>query len=285
MDENILGKNIQHMRKHYGESLEELGFSIGMARTSVKDYESGRRKPNPDILKMISEHYGKTVDEMLKVKLYELEKIDSTQIVDTEQMFDSFLDILPLVESEKAYENVSFSKGMLMIKGMLNAFRKGQDVEGTVIGDVMDCFIEAVDADVYEAVANTLWCVFFLWNQQYTDLKALQKFQSRLISKQVDWKELIYETQKNEKKSVDKKKDFIEDFDSIVIELIRTLKEMEQWMHLGDYYLALRYVLGMVNTGCSNEMNQAVGMQMMQSFAQIGNRYASNYLKIDVDEK
>lgn len=95
---------------------------------------------------------------------------------------------------------------------------------------------------------------------------------------------MIYETRKNEKKSTNKKKLFIEDFDELLNALIKALKEREQWAELGDYYLALRYVLGMVETRDSNEMNQAVGMQMMISFAQLGNRYTLDFLKTVVDK-
>ena len=67
MSENILGKNIKHMRKQYGETLEELGYSLNMAKSTVSGYERGDREPNSDTLKEISQHYGKTVDEMLNV--------------------------------------------------------------------------------------------------------------------------------------------------------------------------------------------------------------------------
>lgn len=285
MDENTLGKNIQYMRKIYGEKLEELGLVVNMTKSAVNDYESGRRTPNPETLEMIAKHYGKTVDEMLNVKLYELEGFDSKELIDLDNMFEKFTLILPLAESRDAYENDSFLKGMAAVKEMLNAIRKGEGVKGIVISDAMEYFIEALEVDVYEAGANVLWCIFFLWLQQYSDLEVMLKFQTRLKSKQVDWKELIYETQKNEKKVSKKKQAFIEDFNELLCELIRMLKEMEQWAQLGDYYLALRYVLGMVDTGYSKEMNQVTGMQMMIAFAQLGNRYALDYLEVGADKK
>ena len=285
MDETVLGKNIQYMRELHGETLEELGSVLYMAKSTIKDYESGRRNPNQETIKKISQYFGKTVDEMLNAKLYELEKFDSTEIVDIDVLQDVFYQILPLVESKEAYENDSFSKGMVIIKKMLNSFRKGDTVKGLVISEAMECFAEAVEAGVHEAVANMLWCIFFLWSEQYTDLDALKKFQSRVVAKQVDWKEMIYETKRNAKKTEKRKMEFVEDFDCILNELIGELKGMEKWASLGDYYLALRYVLGMVETDFSNEMNQAVGMQMMQSFAHIGNEYALEYLNVDIEKQ
>ena len=97
-------------------------------------------------------------------------------------------------------------------------------------------------------------------------------------SYQLDFKELMYEYKKDVKKTVDKKKGFIEDFDNVLFELITELKKNEKWSQLGDYYLALRYVLGIIDTGYSDEMNQAVGMQMMLAFRKVGNKYAYEFL-------
>lgn len=284
MSENILGKNIQFMRKLYGETLDELGDVLKLARNTVKGYESGRSEPNLETLVELSKHYGRTVDEMLNVKLYELEGIDSKRIVDMDEMLGVFLHQLPLVESKEANENGYFLKGMLVVKEMLNSFYSGEDVKGTVITDATDFFGEALKEEIYEAGANMLWCIFFLWTQQYTDLKSLQKLKKRLYLKQVDWKEMIYEIKKDEKKSTNKKHAFIADFDETINGLIGILKSMNQWANLGDFYLALRYRLGMIDTGCSNEMNKAVGTQMMISYALLGNQYALDFLKIDVDK-
>ena len=45
------------------------------------------------------------------------------------------------------------------------------------------------------------------------------------------------------------------------------------------YYIALKYVFAMVDSDLSPEMNSAVGMQMMLTFAKMGNPYAINFLK------
>lgn len=50
------------------------------------------------------------------------------------------------------------------------------------------------------------------------------------------------------------------------------MKEKEDWAALGDYYLALRYVAGMVETDFSDAMNLDIGSQMMLAFASLGNR-------------
>lgn len=79
-----------------------------------------------------------------------------------------------------------------------------------------------------------------------------------------------------------KRQDFINDFDEIIMELLKALKSSPDLAGLADYYLALRYVVSMVDTGLSSEMNTAVGMQMMLSFLQLGNPYALHYVEMSV---
>ena len=74
-NDNQLGKNIQHLREMHGETLNELGEVIHFARSTVKGYENGSRKPDPKTLNSIAKHYGKTVDELLYTDLTELDKI------------------------------------------------------------------------------------------------------------------------------------------------------------------------------------------------------------------
>ena len=75
MDDNLLGRNIKHLRIIHGETLDVLGNTIGFAKSTIKGYESGVRKPDPETLKAIAEHYGKTIDELLHTDLTGLEKI------------------------------------------------------------------------------------------------------------------------------------------------------------------------------------------------------------------
>lgn len=82
----------------------------------------------------------------------------------------------------------------------------------------------------------------------------------------------------------EKRVSFIADFDGIINETLKTLKSEQEWSDLADYYLALRYVVGMVDTDLSTEMNLAVGMQMMLSFMTLGNSHAFTFCKTCLSE-
>lgn len=58
---NILKK----LRKEYGLSQEELSKRVGVARSSVANYENGQNFPNMDILLKLSDVFNCTTDYLL----------------------------------------------------------------------------------------------------------------------------------------------------------------------------------------------------------------------------
>ena len=67
--------------------------------------------------------------------------------------------------------------------------------------------------------------------------------------------------------------------DELLWESIKALKSDEKWSDLGDYYLALRYTNGLVDTDLSAEMNVTMGIQLMIAYAQLDNKYAKLFIQ------
>lgn len=67
------------------------------------------------------------------------------------------------------------------------------------------------------------------------------------------------------------------DFDDIITEILKEQKSDSKWSNLADYYIALKYVFTMVDSYLYLEMDLAVCMQMMLTFAKIGNPHALNF--------
>ncbi len=65
MDDNQLGRNIKHLREMHTKTPEELGAVIHCAKSTVKGYENGSRKPDLQTLQTIASHYNKPVDEFI----------------------------------------------------------------------------------------------------------------------------------------------------------------------------------------------------------------------------
>lgn len=280
--ENLIGKNIQHLRKIHGETLHELGDFVFLGNTTIKNYESGERDPKPQILAAIAKHYGKTVDELINTDLTELNEIDFS-VSGAKKMVAIWKIMIPLSSSERALKNKDFKKGYEKCCSILDSFSEDRPVMGHVISDCLDLYSKAAeDDDLPEAVANMMWLLFLNWSQ-IMDQNMVEAFTSIIYPRknQPSATKIMLNVKSNMSEEViEKRKEFIDDLDDSIIEIIKTLKAEPEWSDLADYFLGLRYLLGMVDTGLSPEMNETVGMQMLLSQVQMGNDYAFNTLKM-----
>ena len=281
-----LGKNIKQLRRMHGETLGDLGDAVFVKNTTIKNYEKGDRLPDPEKVAAIAKHYGKTVDELINSDLTSLG--DTGDVVNfpegVEAWFDLWENMVPLKCSGRALDNPDFKKAYEKCCEMVN---KGKNLEPIATISLLPCFDlfeKALDTgDLPEAAANIMWLILLLWSNMF-DAQTMNNIM-----------EVLNETdQKKRNKAVIKannintetqkmRAEFIEEMNDTVLSIIKMLKADPEWADLGDYYLGLRYVLGMVDTGLSLEMNKAVGMQMMLSLVQIGNDYAYRLLKTSLE--
>ena len=283
MDDNQLGRNIQHLRVIHNETLDELGSVIHCAKSTVKGYENGSRKPDLQTLQRLAVHYNKPVDELLYTDLTGLENI-SNDLNSPGHIIELMRTILPLYSSEDAMKNSNFKKGYDLSQKLLAGFSNAEVLPGNIIGRILEAYVTATDeSEAPETVANLVWSIFVWWSQIY-DTNKLLSFQNKLLSKKLSLKDYMMLKDTEEASIVEKRVSFITDFDGIITEALKTLKSEQEWSDLADYYLALRYVVGMVDTDLSTEMNSAVGMQMMLSFRALGNSHAFTFCKTCLSE-
>ena len=283
MDDNQLGRNIQHLRIIYSETLDELGSIIHCAKSTVKGYENGSRKPDLQTLQLLSAHYNKPVDELLYTDLTGLEKI-SIDLNSPAHTTELLSVILPLYCSEEAMKNSHFKSGYDLSQRLLEAFSNAEVLSGNVIVRIFESFVKATEgSETPEAVANLVWSVFVWWSQMF-DTSKLLLLLNKLLSKKLSIKDYMSLKATEDVSITEKKTGFISDFDEIVTEALKALKSEQEWSDLADYYLALRYVVGMVDTDLSAEMNSEVGMQMMLSFMTLGNSHAFTFCKTCLSE-
>ena len=282
--EKLLGNNLKHLREMHGETLQELGKVVHLGNTTIKNYENADRKPDPQTLKALAKHYGKTVDELLQSDLSESGSI-SISVSNPAELVKILEVILPLSYTDKALSNPDFKKGYDGCCRIMNSFAINVGIRGSIISECFEAFGKSVeDAELPEGIANMVWLIFLLWSQLLDEnmIRALNTLMYPRKNSPPFIKTFLEAKEHESSEIKNKKKSFIEDFDEIIIELMRALKSEFKWSNLADYYLALRYVLSIVDTGLSAEMNSAVGMQMMLSFLRLGNPYALNYVEMSL---
>ena len=266
MKDNQLGRNIKRLREIHAETLDELGAVIHCAKSTVKGYENGSRKPDLQTLQAIGMHYNKTVDELMNTDLTDLGDI-TLDLNSLSGMIRLINVIVPLYSSDKAMENDNFRKGYELAQRLLDGFSKAEVMQGNIIVRIFESFITAAEeSESPESVANLMWSIFIWWTQMYYDPDQMLSLQNKMLSKKLTFKDYMKLRDTEDAKTKEKRESFIKDFDEIINVTLRALKSEQEWSDLADYYLALRYVVGMVDTELTYEMNSAVGMQMMLSF-------------------
>ena len=109
------------------------------------------------------------------------------------------------------------------------------------------------------------------------DPDKMASLQYKMLSKELTFKDYMKLRDTESVEAKEKRTRFIKDFDEIINAALKALKSEQEWSDLADYYLALRYVVGMVDTELTYEMNLTVGMQMMLSFMTLGNDLAFKF--------
>ena len=62
---NQLGKKLKESRQALGLTQLELAEKLGCGRSSIGDWESGRTEPSLDMLILLANFFGESVDYML----------------------------------------------------------------------------------------------------------------------------------------------------------------------------------------------------------------------------
>ena len=62
----ILMLKLREIRKKCGLTMKELGAEIGVAESTISQYETGKREPDYETLLKLAEYFGTSVDVLLR---------------------------------------------------------------------------------------------------------------------------------------------------------------------------------------------------------------------------
>ena len=76
-----LGNKILELRKRAGLSQEQLGEKVNVTRQTISNWELGETAPNPEQLKLLSQIFGISIDELLDNDMNHvlIEKVSNTE--------------------------------------------------------------------------------------------------------------------------------------------------------------------------------------------------------------
>jgi repressor LexA len=121
-----IGEKIKKLRLQKGIKQEELAKKLNISRQSISHYETGRAIPSIDVLKLLADYFGVTVDYFLTDKPGQSE----VEFVDVE------FKTVPLYSAPVSAGNGAFPDDIYVI-GEVTAISKDVDFAVRVVGDSM----------------------------------------------------------------------------------------------------------------------------------------------------
>lgn len=270
-----LGKNIRDLRKAYGETQHELGRFLNVEYNTISMYESGKRQPDLDTLQKIAARYSRPLDEFVRA---DFSSLDLTKIAITwERMASAFEIMFPIACSDTALKNTSFAEGYNITNRILAEIKQGGNVARSLFEQALDAYTKSLgESETEESAVNILWLIYVLFSL-LPDEHSIKMGEAIFYDKASGSKFIkSYLHNKNipDTENEANKKLYSSDMNGFIIECMRFLKSSSKYANLADYYLALRYVIGMVDTDFGQDLNKSIGMEMMLSFLSLGNPYA-----------
>lgn len=276
-----IGENIRKIRNSWGETQKNLGDAICTSDTAIANYERGDRQPSMEVLQLIASRYGVTVDQLIHGDFSESDNRVSSI---TSQKVISYLEsVLPIIQSDTAKEDPFFKCGFDMTIRFWTELKKlCSPVLMSNLTTALEKYRQSLaEYATVESAANILW-VLFLTFQLLPD-EHIQRVGEAVLNgegKKKDFTKnyLLKDIDATSEFNQRRKQKFILENHDLIIDMIKLLKNSQKYAALGDYYLALQYVLGIVDTDYSNEMNQSIGMALMTSLLELENPYAFTFI-------
>lgn len=276
-----LGINIRCLRVAYGETQEQLGNAINVAKNTISSYEKGRTEPDKDVLSLIAVHYMISVEELLSCDFSEIDKITFNQ----NKFWEQIDVILPVTSSENAIKNEHFNKAYSVHRKFFDELQKQRldNIDKAII-----CFREYFDAfddenSREEAAANFigLWYLLMLMiklvpkviKDQSAALMQIKSNNPKIIRK---LENIDSDFEKDVNDLISEFNDF--EWNEMLSEFIKSIKKSGKWYELADYYLALQFFFNLVDNDMTWEFNRRIGVEMLIAFASVGNPYATHFL-------
>lgn len=280
-DDNYLGKNVKLLRKSYGETMEKLAGFLKVDPSAVSRWEKGERQPEYRTLQKIATHYHVTVDD-----LFSAESINPQSIVfleKTEEGWDLVNALYPIVFSEKAKNDPNFNNGykneLLFFKLVKNNNPAAFDILLKCIDLYCDSYI---NLSTIESCCNLVGLLLLLWNSIVSDEahNAMEKvYRTDSLSSTIKKISLGYIPLRSQEEN-ELRAELLKQYDKPMDDLLKIIKRSNEWGDLADYYLAVRYMVDMVDNGNDAMINEKIGTELLSSFALMGNDYALNLLAI-----
>ena len=286
MNESInVGNNIRALRKAYGETQQKLGEVLGVEKNTVSYYETGQRKPDKTILTLLSQHYMVSVEELLYSDLTCVGQIN----VDKDAFWKNIRSLFPQFKTDISMQNEHFKRAYRLhdqlyseliysnLDNMDNIFKAIDEYEKTLDDEVDKC---ATSANI---IALAMLIVVLIKATPLI-LQNRPALVEQLADRDVHFRKALSEIDPESIKELQEVAEIFDDpeMNKELNKYLKIIKHSPEWSDLADYYIALKYLYNIESNDLNWGFNQRIGIEIMSSFASLGNKYAIRYIRFQI---
>ena len=286
-NDSLIGENIRSLREFYGETQEQLADALHVAKNTISNYETNIRTPDHAKLNAIAKHFSVSEEQLLHGDFSKIGKSNYDEVYFWKNIEKSF----PIVSSKKALKNESFKKALIYHKALYRGMHHLEWDSIIHIEQYVDVYMDYIDKCIefyFEAYENeeskleaaiNIIAIIFLFDSTSVNTRNIVSNRPAIL-KQVAPKskkiERIMNGDNTDWEDDSEIETFFEDQEMMddIQKMLTELKHSKEYSDIADYYLALRYLNGMIDNGMPLELKTVIGDEMLNSLIFVGNSYA-----------
>lgn len=296
-DDKRTGRNIRAIRNANKINLGDFAQNLGLSESLLSKIESGARPASDDLLFRIANYAGVSYSQIKYGDLSRLEKgelslddsikIEGINDIIFEDLQEVYETIFPIVEDEASMRITDFQSGVELARESIQKLV----FTGTDCITAINYFIKAsadpLCAD-YSRI-NILSCFGYLFVFRYK-AAGLGKNADRLGAEKVSsaWGYMkAYYSKIDQQLAAEKRKAFLDKYNKRMSACMYRLVESGANADYAYYYLALRYLFGMMDesiTLIGEEQMALFGESMLDSLWKMGNKYAMAWHELQEED-
>ncbi|MBQ7968813.1 MAG: helix-turn-helix transcriptional regulator [Clostridia bacterium] len=268
-----IANNISILVEHRGGKLKDLEKVLNVAYSTVAAFANGTRHVSDEHLEKIAKYY-KIPFEILKEETLSFEYLrEYDAIPNMDEMLKKYeLFFQSKVTSQMSKDNKYFQKA----DELFDRIREFVCME-TMPKTSRELYYKAYKEDgILAGAANTLMMLFIEYTQTSMERESMKKF----VNSKLTNGDIYSEYKKINQPLSDARKKFINDTKMIFDECIGVLWSVDEGKYLAEYYLALKYLLCMVDNNRACIENIEIGSLMMLEFMKLGNSLAKGAVSV-----
>ena len=162
----------------------------------------------------------------------------------------------------------------------MKSIRKNNTISRDTLFNCLNKYIDSWNNNqTIESLINILPLLLLLFTSIPFNLKTIKEFETFQSRGFIKGDFLFqFSSEKSQKNDTSSKTILFNECFPIFEECIITLKNHSTYYLFADYYISLSYMLGITDNFYCQELNAAIGQEMMNYFALSGNNYALNFL-------